>query len=358
MLTTVIWIALGAVVLCQTWRIAHAAGDALRRHRSDRPGPADLQDMFTNPLMPPMAVVVLLGADAASPVPDITSLSRARYPQLEIVVAAESGCEQVRDEVAAALASPDDADPADLPVRITVLGATYPDAVAAANAGVDSAHYPLVCILDAAWRPDADAFLNLIRPFVNDDDTVAVAVADLSYRPSLRTRAGRIAGLRQLAHPDHGRVGLFRRRDIEAVGGLAGDPDGAIERLADAVAAAREAQGFGSTIVPVPGAAIATAMPPKSSLADAPTAHRRTDWPTLVEIAGWAIVAGSVAAGAAPAWLIVYALISIGVGAVIALATVVAADSGRPLRAMVVAVADNLGPRYVRALMGPAEGLT
>lgn len=357
MVTTVIWIAVVAVVLCQAWRIVRATVDAIRRHRSDRPGPADLQDMFTNPLMPPLAIVVVLGAASDSPVTHVAALTRARYPQLEVVVVAESGGEQARDAVAAALASPDDQDPADLGVGVTVLEGTYADAVAAAAAGADAARYPLVCIMDAAWRADPDAFLHLIRPFVNDDDTVAVALTELAYRPSLRTHAGRIAGLRQLARPAHGRVGLFRRRDIDAAGGITGDPDGAIERLADAIAATRTAQGFGAAIVPVPGAVITTAMPPTSGLAAAPTARRRVDWPTLIEIGGWALVARSVAAGAAPAWLVVYALLSVGVGAVIALAVVVASDSGRPLRPMVAAVADNLGPRYIRALMGPSEGL-
>ena len=360
MLTALVWVALGILVLCQAWRVVRSVRDAVRRHRADRPGPADLQDMFTNPLMPPLALVVVLDADCESSVANIRALSRARYPQLEILVAAATECETARDEVAAALASPDGEDPADLPVHVTVLDEVYPDAAAAANAAVNAARYPMVCILDAEWRPDADAFLCLIRPFVNDDDRVAVALTKLSYRPGLRRHVGPVAGLRQLARPVRGRVGLFRRRDIAAVGGITGEPDGAIARLAETIAQHRDVQGFGSAIVPVPGAVIATAMPARSGLAATVTksGRRSTDWPTLVEIAGWAIVGACVAAGAAPAWLVVYALMSVGLGAVIGLGEVVAAGSSRPLRAMVAALVDNLGPRYVRAISGPTEALT
>lgn len=295
--------------------LAHARRRARRRHL-DLPG---LADMFSNPLIPGLALVVIVESWRTSLIADIRALLGARYPQLEVVVALPEHAGDALHALAEAFGAGDG------PVRTAATGtltlvAPGGDAVVTADAALAAARHPLVCVLRDDWRPDEDALLRLARPFVDADESTGVTLARVAPTGSSRRRQAV--------------VGVFRRSEILEAGGLGGLGGlGGERELAQRIGRRRRARGLGSAIVDVPDA-IVHAAPAEATRHSRGRPRAAIDRLAALQIAAGAFVACSVAIGSAPAaWLVLYALVAVGFGAVVSVADAIAVPhriSGAP----------------------------
>lgn len=167
--------------------------------------PAEL--VFESPLTPGISVLVPAYNEELGIVQSVSSLLALRYPMSEVIVVNDGSTDTTLERLREAF----DLIPvrhalrdsiASEPVLETFISRTNPDLVVldklnggksdALNAGLRVAHHPLFCSVDADSLMDADALLEVVRPFLED--------------PELAIGSGGIVRISNGCTVDHGRV--------------------------------------------------------------------------------------------------------------------------------------------------------
>lgn len=263
------WLVLGYFVALNVVYLLVVVGALTVMIRSTRRSdPVSRDDIFANPLTPPVSVLIPAFNEQAGIVESVRGMLALHYPQLEVVVVDDGSTddtfEVLRKEFDLVEVAP--VIDAVLPMRGAVRSMHVPAAdvplvvVRKVNAGrradalnvaLNAARYPLVCMVDADSILDPDALLRVAQPFVDDPDRVvasggAIRAANGStvYRGQVvehrqphtwleriqvieylraflvgRTGWSNVGGLLIIS----GAFGLFRREVIVDLGGLDAD---------------------------------------------------------------------------------------------------------------------------------------
>jgi cellulose synthase/poly-beta-1,6-N-acetylglucosamine synthase-like glycosyltransferase len=226
-----------------------------------------LAELFSSNYAPPATVVVPAYNEEATIVDSVRSFLTLHYPLHEVVVVNDGSA----DETLEVLIREFDLHESDQPVRRQLETAEIRGVYAspterllvvdkenggksdALNAGICAASYPLVCCMDADIILEEDALLRIARPLVEDSSVAAVGgivrvangskfekgriieprtprealpnfqiVEYLRAFIAVRTAWSRLNALLIIS----GAFGMFRRRDVIAAGGYAGDTVG------------------------------------------------------------------------------------------------------------------------------------
>jgi cellulose synthase/poly-beta-1,6-N-acetylglucosamine synthase-like glycosyltransferase len=167
---------------------------------------AGFDDEFTNPLTPPVSVILPAHNEELLIVESVEAMLSLRYPEHEVIVVDDGST----DETFARLEAAFDLVPIVLPATgdTPVLGAIHGTYVPrdgrslvvvrkesigskgdASNAGINVSRFPLVCITDADAVIDEEGLLRVVKPFVDDPErmvatggTVRAANGSILYR--------------------------------------------------------------------------------------------------------------------------------------------------------------------------------
>jgi cellulose synthase/poly-beta-1,6-N-acetylglucosamine synthase-like glycosyltransferase len=142
-------------------------------------------DIFRNPLTPPVSIVVPAFNEEAGIVESVRALLALRYPQHEIVVVEDGSVDRTFEVLRDAfdLVEVPKVIPQDVPTVGAVRSVHAPrrgDPLVvirkensgrksdATNVGINACSYPLVCFIDADALLDEEALLRVAKPFVDD----------------------------------------------------------------------------------------------------------------------------------------------------------------------------------------------
>ena len=158
--------------------------------RSSRRSPASgLDDIFANPLTPPISILVPAFNEAASIVQSVRATLGLRYPEFEVVVIDDGSTDDTFELLQAEFdlieVVPDlEQDVTTLgPVRsmhvpqndvpiLVVRKVNQGRGADALNVGINAARHRLVCCVDADSVLEPDALMRVVKPFVDDPDRV------------------------------------------------------------------------------------------------------------------------------------------------------------------------------------------
>ncbi len=152
--------------------------------------PREVAGLMRSPATPPISVIVPAFNEVLTVVESVRSLLALNYPQFEVVVVNDGSTDATLDELrrefglVAAPISHDQPVPT-RPVRGVYRSITAGDIVVidkvnggckadAANAGINAAQYPLVCVIDADSLLDEQALVRAVLPFIEHQETIAV----------------------------------------------------------------------------------------------------------------------------------------------------------------------------------------
>lgn len=230
---------------------------------------AGAEEAFNSPFTPGITVILPAFNESAGIVESVHSLLALRYPKYEIVVVNDGST----DDTVARLMAAFDLVPAHRAVRASI--PTQPIAASfvsrrnpnlwvldkanggkadALNAGVDAAHHPYVCALDADALIEADALLRVAAPILDDPEHVIATGGIVRIANGSTIDHGRVTGVRLPRNPlavlqvleyfrafligrvgwtrlnalliISGAFGLFQREAVEEVRGFATDTVG------------------------------------------------------------------------------------------------------------------------------------
>lgn len=148
-----------------------------------------LRDLLARESYKPVSILVPAYNEEKVIVASVRSFLALRYPEFEVIVISDGSTDRTIPELIKAFALVE--VPAiycktlqSAPVRRMFRSARHPNLVVlekdnggkadALNAAIDVARYPLVCSVDADSLLDADALLRATRPFLEDDNVVAI----------------------------------------------------------------------------------------------------------------------------------------------------------------------------------------
>ncbi len=179
------------VVLNSTYLFVLAGAFAEMHRTMRRPDPASRDDMFANPLTPPVSILVPAFNEEAGIIESVRSLLALRYPLFEIIVIDDGSSDATFERLQEAFDLKEIVPFTDNEVQ--TIGAVVSMHVArgrepltvirkvnagrradALNVGLNAAQHPLVCMIDADSLLESDALLRVAQPFV-DDPTRVVA---------------------------------------------------------------------------------------------------------------------------------------------------------------------------------------
>lgn len=184
------WFVLGYFLLLNTSYLLLVAAAAVMTSRDlRRPERASHEDIFANPLTPPVSVVLAAFNEQECVVQSARAALALRYPDFEVVIVDDGSTdetfarldaefdlvevvpqiEQDVPTVGAVRSMHVAASGAPLTVVRKVNVAKRSDAL---NAGINAARHPLVCCVDADSILEPDALLCVVKPFVDDPERV------------------------------------------------------------------------------------------------------------------------------------------------------------------------------------------
>jgi cellulose synthase/poly-beta-1,6-N-acetylglucosamine synthase-like glycosyltransferase len=204
--------------------VSIAAVYIIRRAR--RTAFAGYDDIFANPLTPPISIVVPAHNEAAVIHESVQAMLRLRYSELEVIVVDDGSTDDTFAilERAYNLQPIERACPGQVPTIGEIVGvygsATHEmltvvrkvsaglraDAV---NVGIDLARYPLVCLVDADSILEETALLRVAQPFVEDPQRVIASGGVVAVANGAGVYHGRIENMR------HSRRLLPRIQSVE-----------------------------------------------------------------------------------------------------------------------------------------------
>jgi cellulose synthase/poly-beta-1,6-N-acetylglucosamine synthase-like glycosyltransferase len=208
------WIVLWYFLVLNSWYlvlIVLASFEALGHFRA-LPF-AGYDDIFSNPLTPPVSVVVPARNEAAGIVESVRALLALRYPELEIIVVDDGSTDATFAVLhdAFGLATATRAFRDDVPTRGLVRSVYAPidgslltvirkEGVGrrsdAANVGLNAARHPLVCFIDADAILDEEALLRVVKPFVDDPARVVASGGSIRAANGCAVDRGRMVDAR------------------------------------------------------------------------------------------------------------------------------------------------------------------
>lgn len=148
-----------------------------------------LRDLLARESYKPVSILVPAYNEEKSIVASVHSFLGLRFPEFEVVVVSDGSTDRTIDELIEAFALVEIPTVycrtlPSAPVRRMFRSLRHSNLVViekdnggkadALNAAIDVAKYPLVCTVDADSLLDADALLRATRPFLEDDDVVAI----------------------------------------------------------------------------------------------------------------------------------------------------------------------------------------
>jgi cellulose synthase/poly-beta-1,6-N-acetylglucosamine synthase-like glycosyltransferase len=225
------------VNLSQAALLASAAFE-LREHNREARGPT--QRLVSTPLIPRVTVLVPAHNEEAVIVQTVTSALALDYPDLEVVVVNDGSTDNTLGSLIQRYELRPEPRPAPralstAPVRAVYASAIHPGLIVidktnggkadALNAAISYATGSLVCSIDADTVIEPDALDLLVRPFINNDETIAaggtVRVAngcELRHARVVDRRAPRnwLAAIQAIEYP---RAFLFGRLGWNRLGG-------------------------------------------------------------------------------------------------------------------------------------------
>ena len=160
---------------------------ALRRY-SQRLKSVDLQDLLATAGAPPITLVVPAFNEEATCVEAVRSLLTLNYPEYEIIVVNDGSTDRTRDRLVRAFEMAPAprlhvVDFGTAQVRGTFRSRWHPNLwlvdkdnggkADALNSGLSFCQTPLFCAMDADTLLERDALLRIVRPFLEDQRTVA-----------------------------------------------------------------------------------------------------------------------------------------------------------------------------------------
>jgi cellulose synthase/poly-beta-1,6-N-acetylglucosamine synthase-like glycosyltransferase len=216
------------VVLNSTYLILIllAAAQIVRQFR--RAALMGYDDIFSNPLSPPVSVIVPAHNEEAVIVDSVRAMLALHYSEFEVIVVDDGST----DATFARLQSAFNLQPIDrvLPGQFPTMGevfAIYGSASGenlvvarkesvgrrsdAVNAGIDLARYPLICMVDADSILEENALLRVAKPFVDDPEHVIATGGVIRVANGTSIYRGKVEDVR------HSRRLLARIQTVEYV---------------------------------------------------------------------------------------------------------------------------------------------
>jgi cellulose synthase/poly-beta-1,6-N-acetylglucosamine synthase-like glycosyltransferase len=209
------WFVLGYyLTLNSTYLLLVGAAAATTVRALRRPEAPSHDDIFANPLTPPISVVMGAFNEEATILESTHAALGLRYPELEVVVVDDGSTDdtfgllraefdlvrtfqmpendvQTVGEVRS-VHVPRGGEP--LVVIRKVNGGRRADAL---NAGLNGARHPLICFVDADSILEHDALLHVAKPFVDDPGRVVATGGVIRAVNGSSVHRGRIADIRQ-----------------------------------------------------------------------------------------------------------------------------------------------------------------
>lgn len=147
-----------------------------------------LDDLYANPLMPAVSVLLPSYNEERTIVASVLSMLSLRYPSIEVVVIDDGSTDETFARLAEAfdLVPIDRVIPDDVPIRhpvesvhvgrhatnLVVVRKVNGGKESALNVGINVSSGELLCMVDADSLLDPDALLNVVEPFVHDPEHV------------------------------------------------------------------------------------------------------------------------------------------------------------------------------------------
>ena len=214
-LRTFDWFVLGYFLVLNTSYLVLvivAAGDTTKSLRRSTESGHD--DIFANPLTPPISVVMGAYNEEACIVESVRATLGLRYPQFEVVVIDDGSTDGTFDALRNEFDLIDVAPDIDHDVALVgairsmhVPTSTLPLVVVrktnvgkradALNAGLNAAQYPLVCCVDADSILERDALLRVAKPFVDDPERVIATGGVIRAVNGSTVYRGQLSSIRQ-----------------------------------------------------------------------------------------------------------------------------------------------------------------
>lgn len=180
------WFVLGYFLVLNSWYLVLLALATIDVIRFRRTLPyAGYDDIFVNPLTPPVSIVIAAHNEESGIVESISALLGLRYPEFEVIVVDDDSDDRTFPLLAETfgLVEVPKVVPDLVPVEGDVLSAHVPadgtpltvvrktgagSKVDPNNVGINVARYPLVCFVDADSLLDVESLLRVAKPFVDD----------------------------------------------------------------------------------------------------------------------------------------------------------------------------------------------
>lgn len=294
------WVVMAyAIIVAGTQLLLMAAASVHIGRTMRRDVVSRMDDVFAHPGTPAVSVLIPAFNEERTIVESVRSVLALRYPELEVIVVDDGSTDATfaaLDEAFGLVEVPR-AIPLDIPVRGAVRSVHCPReggplvvirkenakrCADALNVALNAARSPLVCMVDADSVIEPDALLHVVRPFVEQPDSVVAAGGVIRPSNGLRLRRGSVEsvsappGLLSLAQAVEylraflfGRVGwtwlngvliisgafaVFRRDLVMKIGGMNADSLGQDAELVAALhlALRRERADYRMVIVPQP----------------------------------------------------------------------------------------------------------